>query len=276
MAGRRGLRDRLRPKLVRAVAEAVDPGVDRLARLLEERTAELRAEVAAARAETAALARDLVALEVRARRDVYFAGEVAAAASTSAFVLAELPTARTFPHPHETLRHALSLVEGEGLACEFGVASGTTLRIAAEVLTGRTVAGFDTFTGLPEAWRTGFDVGGFAQAELPEVPGAELVAGLFADTLPGWLAAHPGPVAYLHLDADLYSSTVTVLDLLADRLRPGTVVVFDEYFNYPGWQAHEHRAWTEFVARTGWRWRYEAYTHDHEQLVLVLTDRPGS
>ena len=60
----------------------------------------------------------------------------------------------------------------------------------------------------------------------------------------------------MHIDCDLYSSTRTVLSLLEPRIVPGTIIVFDEYLNYPGWQAHEKRAFAEFVGRTGCRYDY--------------------
>ncbi len=78
-----------------------------------------------------------------------------------------------------------------------------------------------------------------------------LSPGLFEDTLPAFLADNDEPIAFVHVDCDLYSSTKTVLDLTADRLAPEAVLVFDEFFNYPGWQQHEYRAWTEFIARDG-------------------------
>jgi hypothetical protein len=55
------------------------------------------------------------------------------------------------------------------------------------------------------------------------------------------------------------------------RLRPGSIVVFDEYFNYPGWEEHEHRAWMEYVELEGLRFGYEGYTVDHEQVVVRVT-----
>jgi hypothetical protein len=64
---------------------------------------------------------------------------------------------------------------------------------------------------------------------------------------------------------------VTVLEHIGPRLRPGSIVIFDEYFNYPGWQEHEHKAWREFVERTGIGFTYEAYTSVHEQLVVRIT-----
>jgi hypothetical protein len=61
-----------------------------------------------------------------------------------------------------------------------------------------------------------------------------------------------------------------VLDLIGDRLRPGAVVVFDEFFNFPGWQEHEYRAWSEFVASSGRGFSYLAYTGSNEQVVVRL------
>jgi len=46
--------------------------------------------------------------------------------------------------------------------------------------------------------------------------------------------------------------------------------VLDEFFNYPGWQLHEFRAWGEFIARTGRTFDYLAYTGNNEQVVVRL------
>ena len=210
-------------------------------------------------------------VEFRSRRDLWAAAERAAAASSERFVQDVMPTAHTFDDPIATLEHALSLAAPDGMALEFGVYNGRTLKVITEARKHHQVFGFDSFQGLPEDWRSNIPAGAFATEQLPEVAGAELVVGWFDDTLPGFLAQHPGPVAFLHLDADLYSSTVTVLQQVGPRLRPGSVIVFDEYFNYPGWEQHEHRAWHEFVAKTGIECRYVAYTHNHEQVAVVVT-----
>ncbi|MFC8930743.1 TylF/MycF/NovP-related O-methyltransferase [Rhodococcus sp. NPDC057135] len=268
-------RSSARTKLQRAVSEVVEDAdrrnADRTQQILDALTLS-RDELAGARADIAGLRSRIDELEFRQRRDLAYAVDLEATASTAEFILEHLRVAETFGHPHDTLRHALSLIEIPGMALEFGVASGTTLRIVAEAFTERegTVAGFDVFSGLPETWRTGFPVGEFAQESIPEVPGAQLVPGLFEDTLPSFLNDESGPVAFLHLDADLYSSTKTVLDLLGDRLVPGSIVVFDEFFNYPGWQEHEYRAWTEFVTRTGISFEYLGYTVDNEQVIAKI------
>jgi hypothetical protein len=268
-------RSSARTKLQRAVSEVVEAAdrhnADRTQQILDA-LALSRDELAEARGDIAGLRSRIDELEFRQRRDLAYAVDLEATASTAEFILEHLRVAETFGHPHDTLRHALGLIEIPGMALEFGVASGTTLRIVAEAFTERegTVAGFDVFSGLPETWRTGFPVGEFAQESIPEVPGAQLIPGLFEDTLPSFLNDESGPVAFLHLDADLYSSTKTVLDLLGDRLVPGSIVVFDEFFNYPGWQQHEYRAWTEFVTRTGISFEYLGYTVDNEQVVVKI------
>jgi len=200
--------------------------------------------------------------------NVLVSGHRTAARESADFALQNMPKARIFSHKHDTLRYALSLAPSGVLALEFGVAVGTTLKIIAEDRKGRgAIFGFDSFEGLPETWRSGVHKGAFAVNELPVVDGAELVVGLFDDTLAGFLAEHPGPVDFLHLDADIYSSTKTVIDLVGPRLREGSIVIFDEFFNYPGWQQHEYLAWKEFMDRTGLRCVYEAYTFNDEQVV---------
>ncbi|WP_245645279.1 class I SAM-dependent methyltransferase [Pseudonocardia acaciae] len=229
----------------------------------------LRADL---RAETDRMIEFARGVEIRDRRDLFAAEERVAVGESAAFVRVEMPTARPFPNPTATLEHGLSLAPADGMALEFGVYTGSTLKVIAAAREGGKVFGFDSFAGLPEHWRPGFPEGAFHAPEPPEVPGAEMVVGLFADTLPGFLETHPGPVGFLHVDCDLYSSTRTVLDLVGPRLLPGAVIVFDEYLNYPGWAEHEHRAWREYVTRTGTEFRYEAYTLDNEQVVVRLAN----
>ncbi|MCU1606702.1 MAG: hypothetical protein JWP46_3167 [Modestobacter sp.] len=268
------LRSAVRARLLRAVAEATAPSATALAGQLEAVRAELGRLGDRLGAIDAGLRQELAAWERRQRRDMLTAADWDAMRTSAAWLGRELDGAVPHFHKHDTLRAALAAAPASGLYLEFGVASGSTLRLISEAAPAGTVYGFDCFDGLPEYWRLGFTAGTFATAQLPDVPGAELVVGLFDETLPGFLGEHPEPVAFLHLDADLYSSTVTVLRALAPRLQAGTVIVFDEYFNFPGWQDHEHRAWTEFVADTGLQFEHLGFTADDEQLSLRLLTAP--
>ena len=76
--------------------------------------------------------------------------------------------------------------------------------------------------------------------------------------LPAFLAAQPGPVRFVNIDCDIYSSARTVLTGLADRLCPGSVVVFDEYIGNQTWREHEYKAFQEFVVENDVRYEYFA------------------
>ena len=183
-------------------------------------------------------------------------------------------TAGAFDTDLLLLSHAMSIAPTKGLILEFGVASGRTIRHIAG-LTGRDIHGFDSFEGLPESWRTGFTRGAFAQP-LPSVPNhVSLHKGWFSDTLPPFMTTTNDPVALLHIDCDLYSSTAFVLNALADRIGAGTVIVFDEYLNYPGWKQHEHKAFQEFAVKTGRTFRFDSFVPSHQQVCVVITGGPG-
>ncbi len=275
-----------RQKLQRALEEVVETELERrqealdhqllahqqgLAKLSEENAAAVARLSERITEQSDRLHRRVDDLEDRARRDIFYARDAAAASESAAFVLEHMPNASVFWHGHDTLRYALSEIKGPGLVLEFGVATGTTLQIIADaVAADRTVVGFDIFTGLPEAWRSGFPAGEFAQKALPSVAGADIIVGLFEDELPGFLARTEEPIAFMHVDCDLYGSTKTVLDLTGDRLAPDAVVLFDEFFNFPGWQQHEYRAWTEFVERSGRSFEFLAYTGNGEQVVVRI------
>lgn len=266
------VRAAVRVRLLRVVDEVVSAHHRELTAAL---TAHHRELTAALTAEADRVIRSVQDVEFRSRRDLWAAAEREAAASSERFAREAMPKVPTFDDPIATLKYALSLAPAEGMALEFGVYSGRTLTVIAAAREGKQVFGFDSFQGLPEDWRSHLPAGTFKTEHVPDVPRAELVIGWFEDTLGDFLAHHPDPVAFVHLDADLYSSTVTALEHVGPRLRPGTVIVFDEYFNYPGWEQHEHRAWQEFVAKSGIEFQYAAYTYNDEQVVLTVTDVPG-
>jgi methyltransferase family protein len=176
----------------------------------------------------------------------------------------------------DLLDFALAQTTLEGHYLEFGVFGGGSIRHMARRLrqSGKghlTIHGFDSFEGLPHAWG-GFNLGAAAFSrggKLPRVPdNVVLHKGWFRDTIPKWREAVSGPIAFLHVDCDLYDSTVDVLSGVSERLQAGTVVVFDEYFNYPNWQQHEFKAWREFVAARAITYDYLAFAR--QQVALRI------
>ncbi|MEZ4701589.1 MAG: TylF/MycF/NovP-related O-methyltransferase [Rhodothermales bacterium] len=114
---------------------------------------------------------------------------------------------------------------------------------------------FDTFSGMPEptvhdtqngipaddtGWGTGTCAGSVdGVREICDALGissyVSLVPGYFEDTLAG-ARQEVGPIALLHLDADWYSSTMTILNEFYDQVVPGGVMQFDDYGCWEGCQ----------------------------------------
>ena len=210
-------------------------------------------------------------------RDLSRLADLRAAWLSAEFIEDRMESARPLETKFAVLDCALAALEKvpaaeSGLCCEFGVYKGETLNYIAKRVKG-PVYGFDSFEGLPEAWRAGFPKGAFglAGAQLPSCEkNVTLVPGWFDESLPRFVASHPQPVAFLHVDCDLYSSTRTIFEHLGSRLMPGVVIVFDEYFNYPGWRVHEHRAFEEFLQASGRRCEYLCYNKLHEQVAVQI------
>jgi hypothetical protein len=158
--------------------------------------------------------------------------------------------------PVDVMTRALSAAPARGLTLECGVYFGRSLRLIA-ARTDASVHGFDSFEGLPEAWSANEPAGAYSTAgRLPSGLPANVALhrGWFEDTLPRFFASTPGDIRLLHIDCDLYSSTRTVLQCADDRLVPGSVLLFDDFLGYPGYEGHELRAFEEFVRerRVGW------------------------
>jgi hypothetical protein len=201
---------------------------------------------------------------------------VRALASSVDYIDKHMPNAIAFETQKELIDYALTQVKSAGHYVEFGVFSGGTIRHIAARVPKTTIHGFDSFEGLPEAW-AGFNLSDRAfsrKGRLPRVPAnVVLHKGWFSDTIPSWRDAVNGPLAFVHIDCDLYSSTVDILRGLSDRFDAGTVILFDEYFNYPGWERHEFKAWQEFVEEKSVEYEYLGYAR---QQVLVRVCSMGN
>jgi hypothetical protein len=209
--------------------------------------------------------------EINVYKNIELKLQMNALESTAKYVKEKLYNVPSFESKFSLLDRAINLAEKTGLFCEFGVYTGETINyIAKQVNT--VVHGFDSFEGLPEYWRNGFDKGTFAledETQLPSVgENVKLHVGWFDETLPSFIEENSENISFLHIDCDLYSSTKTIFKFLQERIKSGTVIVFDEYFNYPFWQQHEFKAFQEFVAEENLKYQYICY-HKYNQQVVV-------
>jgi glycosyltransferase involved in cell wall biosynthesis/SAM-dependent methyltransferase len=141
---------------------------------------------------------------------------------------------------------------------ECGVAAGGSTMLLALVVQKhsripRKVFAFDTFTGMPDpedvdtakgvpADETGWGAGtcaapeDFVIAQCKRIGVDHIVQtrkGLFEDTLPTH-RGEIGEIALLHMDADWYSSTMTILDNLFDQLHDNALIQIDDYGAWDG------------------------------------------
>lgn len=132
---------------------------------------------------------------------------------------------------------------------EFGVAGGHSFRWWVSNSSNKDCRyfGFDTFEGLPESWGT-FNKSDMASS-IPVIDDerVKFFKGLFQDTVPGFLREYrqtEGKMKIIHLDADLFSSTLYALTSMAPYLRKGDLLIFDE-FNVPNHEFLAFRMFTE-------------------------------
>ncbi|MFH1005848.1 MAG: class I SAM-dependent methyltransferase [Bacteroidota bacterium] len=170
---------------------------------------------------------------------------------------------------HEKLDGAINYLE-------FGVSEGHSFRWWMEHNkdANSTFHGFDTFTGLPEDWNVFKEGAMSTEGKTPDVNDsrATFVKGLFQDTLPKFLKEFfydkskltAGNRKVIHLDADLYTSTLYVLTSFASFLKAGDILLFDE-FVVPH---HEFLAFENFTS--SYRINYEVIGAANNYYFLAI------
>ena len=151
---------------------------------------------------------------------------------------------------------ARDIADERVLYLEFGVFQGASLRAWSQLLKNpqSELHGFDSFEGLPEGWNAYNPQGKFhTNGALPHFDDARVVLhqGWFNETLPEFTLPARDRL-FVHIDADLYSSARYVLETLEDAIHPGTILLFDEFYD----QMNELRAFSEFLETSKMRFRF--------------------
>jgi hypothetical protein len=155
---------------------------------------------------------------------------------------------------------------------EFGVESGNSFKwwLENSKNVNSRFYGFDTFEGLPEQW--GVYEKGEMSSRIPTVEDnrAMFVKGLFQETLPDFLNSkktNPSARNVIHLDADLFSSTLYSLTTIAPILKEGDILFFDE-FNVPN---HEFFAFRIFCESFYVKTKLLGAVNNYYQVALIIT-----
>ena len=149
---------------------------------------------------------------------------------------------------------------------EFGCHSARTFSAAVNAarlfqMSNAAFYAFDSFEGLPE---TDVDVDGYfesgtfctSRAEFVDIlhkntgltlPDSNIIQGYYSESLSSQLQARMPKAGVVHIDVDLYSSTVDVLKFIKPLMVVGTVLIFDDWYCFPpGANKGELRALSEF------------------------------
>lgn len=131
--------------------------------------------------------------------------------------------------------------------------------------------GFDTFSGLPEDWRS-VPQGSYSSfGRIPRIEGAEFIAGDFTETLPKFFEKPRSMAALMNFDADLYSSTLCALTHARPVIDDQTVLIFDEFIVNADWEQDEYRALNDFCKDERLDYEVLAFSLYTKQVVCRLT-----
>ncbi len=123
---------------------------------------------------------------------------------------------------------------------EFGVYKGDSIREWVDLNQNikSEFFGFDTFYGLPEDWTYTMKKGEFdlqGNVTFVDDPRVKMIKGLFQETLHPFLKTFNREYKMvIHLDADLFSSTLYVLTQLDPYLENGDILMFDDFSGLTG------------------------------------------
>ena len=120
---------------------------------------------------------------------------------------------------------------------EFGVASGVSFKWWMQNNTHENSRfyGFDTFEGLPENWGFFYKKGDMKHEVMASDDNRHVfIKGIFQDTFLKFIGENLPELnsakrKVIHLDADLFSSTLFVLSQIYPYLKKGDILIFDEF-----------------------------------------------
>jgi hypothetical protein len=134
--------------------------------------------------------------------------------------------------------------------------------------------GFDTFQGLPEEWigltnsaqKGTFTSGGIGSVRINDAR-VKLIEGLFQDTVPDFIRTWKSNsfLNVLHVDCDLYSSTLYSLASFNNLLRQGDIIIFDEFSSMD-----EFRALNDYSVAFRRNYKLIACAGDYYQTVAIM------
>ncbi|WP_415286915.1 tetratricopeptide repeat protein [Candidatus Pelagibacter sp. Uisw_104] len=151
---------------------------------------------------------------------------------------------------------------------EFGVWYGISFKHL--INTFKKGYGFDTFTGIPEAWHNEPKGNYSSFGAIPKIEGGKFIVGKFEDTLEDFFSEKRPIASLINFDADLYSSTLCALNNSDKVIDEKTILVFDEFISNDKWEEDEYKALNEFCSNFGYSYEVIAVSFFTKQVAVKL------
>tara|TARA_Y100001935_G_C17236438_1_gene473258 strand:- start:328 stop:1071 length:744 start_codon:yes stop_codon:yes gene_type:complete len=153
---------------------------------------------------------------------------------------------------------------------EFGVFSGKSINFFSKRID-KNIYGFDSFQGLKEDWLgTSVIKGTFdLKKKIPKLNSNVVpISGWIQDTLPPFLNEKNPKINFIHMDVDTYESSKFILEKIKPNLVKGAIILFDELYNFEGWDVGEYKALTE-VFKEG-EYKFISFSIDTSQAAIQI------
>ncbi len=152
---------------------------------------------------------------------------------------------------------------------EFGVFNGKSTNLFADYV--NKLYAFDSFEGLKHDWlghtlpKGTFDLG----KKIPNLKkNVEPVQGWVEETLVNFLEKNNPKINFVHMDLDIYESSLYVLKKIKPYLINGAIILFDELYNFTGWEVGEYKALMESFEES--EYRFKAFSNDKQVVIKII------
>ena len=87
--------------------------------------------------------------------------------------------------------------------------------------------------------------------------------------MPSFLGEKKPKIKFVHVDCDTYETTKFILKNIKPYLSKGTIILFDEFYNFSGWSVGEYKALIETFEEK--EYKYLAFSHNKGNVAIELT-----
>ena len=152
---------------------------------------------------------------------------------------------------------------------EFGTFKGKSANLFSKFI--NKLYCFDSFEGLKEDWVGTLAPKGHLNLDkkIPKLnSNVEPIVGWVEDTLDDFLKKHNPKINFVHMDMDTYSPTKFTLEKIKPYLVKDAIILFDEFYNYLGWEYGEYKALKEVFKED--EFRYKAFVINYVTCAVQI------